>query len=108
MTQAKMDWKNLKLEMKGHAGSGPKGSDLVCCAESMLMQALVQTLEDMKREGMTDVEWTGAASQGYLMVEADPAQGREAEVRMAFRVCVTGLRMIAEKYADYIELREDR
>jgi len=106
MTKIRMDWKNLKLELKGHAGSGPAGSDLVCCAESILSQTLIGVLEDMRMAGQAGIEWTGTAEQGYLMIDGDPARGYEAEVQHYFKFAVTGLRMLAEEYPQYIELRE--
>ena len=106
MTKARMDWGKLKLEMNGHANAAEKGRDIVCAAESMLTQALLQTLLEMNEEKKLWLEWTGSAAAGYLKMEAAPLDDYKAEVRACFRICVTGLRMLAEKYPEYIELEE--
>lgn len=108
MTKIRMDWKNLKLEMTGHAGAAPAGQDLVCCAESILSQTLIGMLEEMEEAGAADLEWTGKPEQGYMMIEADPRKGYEAEVQSYFRFAVKGLRMLAEAYPQNVEIREDR
>ena len=107
MTEARMDWKRLKLELNGHAGAGEHGHDIVCAAESMLTQALLQTLMEMNGEKKLWLEWTGSAAAGYLKTEAAPTEGHRAEVRACFRMCVTGLRMLAEKYPENIKLTEE-
>ena len=107
MTKIRMDWKNLKMELDGHAGSAPYGRDLVCCAVSTLSQTLIYALEDLQKNGKTDVDWTGNQKQGYMLIEADPRRNHEAEVQHYFRFAVEGLRMLAEEYPQFIELRED-
>ena len=106
MTKARMNWRRLKLDLEGHADSAPYGKDIVCAAESMLTQALLQTLIDMEKERKTGLSWTGSPEMGFLRIEAAPAMEHRDEVKAAFRVTVTGLRMLAEEYPDYIELTE--
>ena len=107
MTRIRMDWKNLRLELKGHAGSAPRGQDMVCCAESILSQTLIRALEHMEIIGRTGLDWTGSSAQGYLLIDADPGRGHEAEVKDYFRFAVTGLQMLADAYPEFIEIRED-
>ena len=106
MTQARMDWDRLILDVDGHANSAPRGQDIVCAAESMLTQALLQTLMDMKSEQKTELSWTGNPEIGFMVLKAVPAEEHRREVAAAFRVTVTGLRMLAEEYPDYIRLTE--
>lgn len=106
MTKARMYWKGLELVLKGHANSAEKGKDLVCCAESILSQTLIKALEVMEILGRTGLDWTGNPEQGYMLIDADPAREYQAEVEHYFRFAVTGLRMLAEAYPQYIELRE--
>ena len=107
MTKARMYWRGLELVLKGHANSAPKGQDMVCCAESMLTQALLQTLIEMEKEKKTSMNWAGSDRSGCMCIRATPAEGQEEIVRAVFRVCVTGLRMLAEEYPQYIELKEE-
>lgn len=107
MTKARMNWGKLRLEMSGHAGAAERGKDIVCAAESMLTQALLQTLLEMNDEKKLWMEWTGSAAAGYLKMEAAPVEEYRAEVRACFRMCITGLRMLAEKYPEHIKLTEE-
>ena len=106
MTQARMDWDRLILDVDGHASSAPRGQDIVCAAESMLTQALLQTLMDMVEEDKVAISWTGSPEKGQLKIEATPAEEYRKEIAAAYRVTVTGLRMLAEEYPDYIRLTE--
>lgn len=108
MTRVKMDWRRLVLDLDGHAGSGMYGQDIVCAAESMLTQALLQTLIDMESEKKLGLEWTGSPEIGFLHVEAAPAEGYRDEVTACYRMAVTGLRMLEERYPKYIRIEEDR
>ena len=108
MTKARMNWKRLVLDLDGHAGSGRRGQDIVCAAESMLTQALLQTLMDMEDEKKVSIEWTGSPEMGFIHIEAAPAEEYRQEAEAVFRVTVTGLRMLAEEYKDYIELEEEK
>ena len=108
MTKARMDWRRLELNMRGHANSAPKGQDLVCCAESMLTQALVNTLAEMEKEGKCSATWAGGQRNGALSIRATPAEGQREVITAVFRVCMTGLRMLAKEYPEYVDLKEDR
>ena len=61
MTKIRMDWKNLKLEMKGHAGSGPAGNDLPGKCGTLLCQLFDAFLIDVARKDVSAVcgEFTG-------------------------------------------------
>ena len=107
MTKAKMYWRGMELSLKGHANSAPKGQDLVCCAESMLTQALIRTLQEMEKEKKTSMNWAGSQRSGCMCIRATPAEGQAEVIKAVFRVCVTGLRMLAEEYPQYIELKEE-
>ena len=107
MTKAKMDWKKMTLELDGHAGSAPYGQDIVCAAISILSQSLVNALADLSvKYNLTGVQWFGTAEEGKLKVQAMVCWANLSLVRGYFEVAVTGLRMIAEKYPEYIKLEE--
>ena len=106
MTRARMHWRSLILELEGHANAGRMGEDIVCAAESMLTQALLQTLIDAEREKKVGLYWTGSPELGFLRIEAAPAEEHRSEIRACFVLVVTGLRMLEEKYPQYIKLEE--
>ena len=108
MTKAKMDWRRMTLELNGHAGSAPYGKDIVCAAISILSQSLVNALADLSvKYNMSGVNWSGSAEEGTLKVQALVCWANLSLVRGYFEVAVTGLRMIAEKYPEYIQLEEE-
>ena len=107
MTEARMEWQKNRLTLDGHAGGGPRGQDIICAAESMLTQALLQTLIDLEEEKKCSVDWIGSAEGGYLQVDAAAAAGYEETIETCFRMTVTGLRMLEERYPEHIKLTEE-
>ena len=109
MTQARMDWKRMELTLDGHAGSAPKGQDIVCAAISILSQALVNALADLEMKNRcTHVMWEGNQEDGYLKIAAQISWANLSLVRGYFEVAVTGLWMLADRYPEYIRLKEEK
>ena len=54
MTVVRIKWTGdtLEVSVSGHAGYGPKGSDIVCAAVSMLSQSLAAALEQAEKDGL--------------------------------------------------------
>ena len=107
MTKARMNWRRLKLDLEGHADSAPYGKDIVCAAESMLTQALLQTLLDMQEKHQLMVDWSGSPESGTLHMETYPVKEHWKEAEACYRVAVTGLRMLTERYPKHINLEEE-
>ena len=112
MTKVLMMWNNLQLEMEGHANAGEIGKDIVCAAESILVQALIRTLENAEKRGRTKLfldskeDAMGRLTGGSVKVRADPGMGNRAEIKSYFRFCVTGLKEIAKEYPKNVQVRE--
>ena len=81
----------------GHAGAGPKGSDIVCAAVSVLMRTAVRVLS--ARRGISIRCY--APEPGLLSMETNyTAEGKD--FLLAAGVFLTeGLRSVAEEYPDY-------
>ena len=108
MTKARMDWRRMELTLEGHANSGPHGQDIVCAAISILTQSLINTLADLQMKyHYTELEWSGDQAEGRMKIKATVSWANLSAVRSCFEVCVTGLRMIGNKYPEYIELEEE-
>lgn len=107
MTYARMNWGKMELQLDGHANYAESGKDIVCAGISMISQALIQTLIDMEKERKTSLFWAGSPGVGFMRVEATPKENHQNEIRACFRMCVTGLRMLEERYPDYIKLEEE-
>lgn len=104
MTTAFMDWENLTLKVEGHAEYGEKGKDIVCAAESMLVCALAETLENAAQRGRTTIRLE--QEDGKAMISANPCMECRAEIKAYFRLCVTGLKMLQQEYREHIKVRE--
>lgn len=104
MTRAVMYWDRMRLEVKGHAGGGEKGKDIVCAAISMLAEALVGVLDDASKRGRTIYECKDG--DGLIVVWADPGLGNLNEIKSYFRMCVKGLKMLQQEYPNNVQIDE--
>lgn len=104
MIKARMYWDRLRLEVEGHAGYDIIGRDIICAAVSMLTGALIGVLEDAQTRGRTTFDYTD--KDGQMKIWADPSMGSLQEVKAYFRMCVKGMRMLAEQYPKNVEIRE--
>ena len=112
MTKALMNWKDLELQVEGHANAGEPGTDIVCAAVSILTQTLVMTLENAEKRGRTKL-WSkyqmdkqGAPYGGHLKIRADPGMGNREEIKSYFRFCVNGLKELSKEYPKNVWARE--
>ena len=86
---------NLELQIAGHAGYAEKGRDIVCAA----VTALAGTLERcMKEAGEGSCEW----KEGETCFTASGTEN----LRPCFETVVTGLKMLAEEFPDYVTIKE--
>lgn len=73
------------IALRGHAGYGPKGADIVCAAASALMLALAERLEE-----------TGRLSRLRQQAGEMQVTGRDAERELGLVWC--GLRQLERQY----------
>ena len=93
MIEVLYDNNGLKINIDGHAGYAEKGRDIVCAA----VTALAGTLERCIQErGEGSCSWDSGET-------AYQAEGTE-NLRPCFETVVTGLRMLAEEFPEYIKL----
>jgi uncharacterized protein YsxB (DUF464 family) len=86
--------------VRGHAGAGRPGSDLVCAAVSVLLRTGLKTLS-----GKKGIEVRGGAPRrGLLWMETDyTAEGRDF-LSAAGTFLTEGLKSVSEEYPDYCKL----
>ncbi len=95
MIEIHYDKKDISLKISGHAGYAEKGSDIVCAA----VTALAGTLERCIQEaGEGSCEW----KEGETCFTASGTEN----LRLCFETIVTGLRMLAEEFPDYVTIKE--
>jgi uncharacterized protein YsxB (DUF464 family) len=105
MIKAVMYWNRLRLEVKGHADSAPKGQDIVCAGASMMTGALIGTLIDAQKRGRTKFGYED--TEEGLTIWAEPYMSCLNEIKSYYRMCVKGFKLLQEQYSKYVEIREE-
>ncbi len=98
----------LRLIVAGHAGYGEKGRDIVCAAESILVQALACGLAAMEPELLQDFTVEGVAGSGCVGIAAIPQRAGEERVRGLFSGALTGFALLEAHYPAYVRVVLER
>lgn len=86
------------IRAEGHAGYNP-GNDIVCAAISALMQTLYAGLDSVCHAMVAERH-----SDGKMFVVAYKEGAGKREIETLFRGILCGLTLIAEEYADCVEM----
>lgn len=82
------------IEATGHAGYGPKGSDIVCAGVSVLCDAFVES-------SYSDISVLD--TDGYMKVVIDKPN---PDTMARFSMLVTGLRGLSEDYSEFVHITD--
>lgn len=96
------DRRCVRLTVDGHAGSAPKGQDIVCAAASLLIYiaaAIAQSAED--RFCDTDVDLCPGCSAVVIAADTEDEYER---IISEFDIVALGYRLLADSYPDYVGL----
>lgn len=104
MVVAKMYWNRMRMEVDGHAGGGVKGQDLICAGVSMITTALIGALDEAEKRGRCETDYEDG--DGHAEVWAYPSMGCSNEIRAYFKMCIKGLKMLAERYPGNVKVEE--
>ena len=89
-----------RLLLKGHAGYGAAGQDIVCAGISTIAYTWINELQILEERGMAyDVECD--AADGELKI---CFSGEKEELLTAYETIITGLLMLEENYPDYLSV----
>lgn len=91
------------LTIRGHAGAGQKGRDLVCCAVSMLAHTLGENLRQMERHGRL----RGCVillEEGRGDIRCVPQPQFQGVCTLVFDTVVTGLKLLARDYPAHVKI----
>ena len=91
---------NYSVEVNGHAGYMPHGSDIVCAGVS----ALYQTLEESAME-LTDGTYKTSSEAGYGYIK--PNGYVSGEYKLLVRSFLIGINGIASSYPDCVKVITD-
>ncbi len=90
----------------GHADAGPKGSDVVCAAVSVLSRTAVKLLST--REGV--VIHAETPKRGELLFEIEPTEATVPYITVVAAYLIEGIRSVVAEYPDNctLILRKER
>lgn len=103
MTRIEFDEKTLTLEIKGHAGYGKMGQDIICAAVSILTYTLVGALQRYSEYGWYRLEADLSGGEAYIHCAVN---GYFSMVVEMFRFAMIGYKMLAEEYPQHVEVIE--
>lgn len=101
MIRVVSDRVNLEVTMAGHADAprNAENHDLVCCAASVLIQALVYWAQQEKH-----VAADGNLDKGNAHVTIKPAPGYYMHAKTAYKVMERGLEMLQKAHPECISI----
>lgn len=100
----KEDTKLLCLTVTGHAGYAPRGKDIVCAAESILVQAMACALDRLEERFVYDFSVDGTPDSGCVGITIVPtAQGWE-RVRGIVENTMMGFQLLARNYPSFVSV----
>lgn len=89
------------VTIKGHAGSGEKGHDLVCASVSILAYTLASITEDMK-QGTQVHGVTVELNDGGALISCEPIGHYSYPIKLMFETICTGFNLLAHEYPDNV------
>ena len=106
MIKAKFYEQDGKVGMilKGHAGSAPKGEDLICASATMLAYTVGQVAKVMEDNGRLQCKPRIKIRSGRAEVIVTPVDEAYQEAVHAFWVVKCGIEVLAHNYPDRIKL----
>lgn len=107
MTTVFYNTDDMYIRVRGHAGAGQVGEDIVCAGISALTQALLNQLREEEEQKHIQLDWVMMPGQLEIKSRAKTEHYRRS-VRDYYRVTVTGLKAIQENNPGNIELKEVR
>lgn len=94
----------LWLTMEGHAGTAPKGQDIVCAAATMLMYTAAQAALDMGSRGELQRPPTVKLDDGNAGVSFRPKDGAMEKGRLVLDVIRRGLEVLGKRYPENVAI----
>ena len=102
MIDIRYDKEKLTLELKGHAGAGVPGQDLVCCAASVLVYTLAANVRRMRKLGWLE-EAKIRLTPGDARIACSPHGARRECVLSRLDAICMGFRMLEKEYPEFVK-----
>lgn len=94
------------MTLRGHAGAGPKGQDLVCAGASALACTLGRAVERLYEQSMLRRCPRVELYQGNAEVIAVPKERFDRECAMVFWTVQNGIGELAASFPENVRLEE--
>ena len=95
---------SIHMTLKGHAGSAPKGEDLICSAATMLAYTVGQAVQFMYESDQLKKKPNIRITDGEATIIATPKEDAYAGVLTAFWVAQCGIHVLAHNYPQNVTL----
>ena len=93
-----------ELTIKGHAGAGEHGHDVICAAASMVFYNLCQMLRQYDQDKAFARKPEMQDEPGNAKIKVTPATGYEAWIDHDFLYALTGFQLLAGNHPEYVDL----
>lgn len=104
LPETKEQTQMLLLQVKGHANYAPKGKDIVCAAESVLVQALAGALTRLSETFLYDYTVDGTPGEGCVGITVVPTPRGWDRVRGMMETTLMGFYLLAKAYPDHVQM----
>jgi uncharacterized protein YsxB (DUF464 family) len=91
------------LEITGHAGSAPRGQDLICAGVSALALTLAENVERLGRLGWL-AEQEVSLVPGDTRIRCRPKEEYAGTVQVVFAAVCAGFEVMEERWPGFVEL----
>ena len=98
------DKNSICMKVSGHAGTAPKGQDLVCASATMLVYTVAQAMTFMHELGQLAEKPRIKIREGKASVSVVPKEDYYAEVLHTFWVAQCGIHLLAHNYPQNVQL----
>lgn len=104
LPETKEDTQMLCLTVEGHAGYAPRGQDIVCAAESVLVQALAGALTRLDKNFLYDFTVDGTPGSGTAGITAVPTPRGWDRVRGMFETTMMGYCLLEKAFPEHVSV----
>lgn len=95
---------SIHMKVKGHAGTAPKGADLVCASATMLVYTVAQAMMFMNEQGYLAEKPKIKVREGKASVSVIPKEEYFAEALHTFWVAQCGAHVLSKNYPEAVSL----
>lgn len=103
MITIETNMKNYEVKISGHAEFAENGKDIVCAGISALFYTLYEVLFENKEQMLEPNSLTAIMNGGNGTISCKPKKEYVGNVQLMYMTILTGLKMMADNYPDYVK-----